>query len=117
MLAFVGLVLIIFSLFALVFCFFYKFRSSMPYYRVDQSYCCFLLQHAIAGDLPCTDWYLFIGAVNLTSEDLEMLRLACVEIDEEFSKESVMVNGKFCMNFNQKGEAELALLLTQLKGV
>ena len=87
----------------------------MPYYRVDHSYCSFLLQHAIDGNLPCTDWYLFIGAVNLTSEELEALRLACIEIDEECTKESVMVNGKFCMNFNQKGKAELALLLSQLK--
>ena len=111
MLAFVGLVLIVFSLFALVFYFFYKFRSSMPYYRVDRSYCCFLLQHAITGDLPCTDWYLFIGAVNLTSEELEVLRLACIEIDEDYSKESVMVNGRMCMRFSAGGKRELGVLL------
>jgi hypothetical protein len=111
MFAFVGLVLIVFSLFSLVFYFFYRFRSSMPYYRVDNSYCCFLLQHAIAGDLPCTDWYLFIGAVNLTSEELEVLRLACIEIDEDCSRESVMVNGKACMRFSSEGKQALANLL------
>lgn len=111
MFAFVGLVLIVFSLFSLVFYFFYKFRSSMPYYRVDHSYCCFLLKHAIVGDLPCADWYLFIGAVNLTSEELEELRLACIEIDEEHTKESVMVNGKACMQFSSEGRQALASLL------
>lgn len=114
MLAFIGLVIVVFAVFALLFGFFYKFKSSLPYYRIDRAYCCFLLKHAIAGDLPCVDWYLFIGAHNLTSTELEALRVACADIDEQYSRESVVVQGKACMQFSAQGKLELEGWLQKL---
>lgn len=114
MLSFLVMILIAFCVFAFVFFFFYRFKSSMPYYRIDNSYCRFLLQHAIAGDLPCTDWYLFIGSLNLVSEELEQLRLACFDLDEQHARESSIRNNKACMRFSQQGECELSGLLQGL---
>lgn len=114
MLAFVGIVLVAFALFALLFYFFYQFKGSLPYYRIDNTYCRFLLQHAINGDLPCVDWYFFIGALNLVSEELEQLRLACFDIDEQYTKTSIILRGKACMQFSSHGKAELSDLLQKL---
>ena len=111
---FLGVMLVAFLLFCLVFFFFYRFRKSLPYYRVDKTYVRFLLQHAIAGDLPCADWYLFIGAHNLVSEELEQLRLSCCELDEHYAKASLVKEGKACMQFHAKGLAKLKLLMQRL---
>jgi len=114
MLSFFAMILIAFGAFSSVFFFFYKFKASLPYYRIDKSYCRFLLQHAIKGDLPCVDWYLFIGELNLLSKELEQLRLACFDIDEQYVRESVVQNAKACMRFSRQGESELSALLEKL---
>ncbi len=114
MLSFFAMILIAFGAFASVFFFFYRFKASLPYYRVDKTYCRFLLQHAIADDLPCVDWYLFIGALNLVNDELEQLRLACFDIDEQYARESVVRNAKACMRFSKQGKCELSVLLESL---
>lgn len=114
MLTFFAMILVAFGAFASVFFFFYRFKRSLPYYRIDNTYCRFLLKHAIAGDLPCVDWYLFIGALNLLSDELEQLRLACFDIDEQYARESVTRNNKACMRFSKQGECELSELLQNL---
>ncbi|MGB2065234.1 MAG: hypothetical protein ACPHUL_08755, partial [Marinomonas gallaica] len=72
-------VLISFVVFITILLFFIKHRQRMPYYQVDQEGCIKVLQEAVSGSLLERDWHIFIGMQVRYDNEIEALRLACLE--------------------------------------
>ncbi len=95
--------------------FYVKYKQQLPYYRINRNYCLHLLEHAIAGDLPVSDWHFFIGMTITHSANLDMLRQRCFDIDEQYVTGSHLVNSQACVLFSKAGKKELKAVLDEWK--
>jgi len=95
--------------------FYIKYNQQLPYYRINKNYCLRLLEHAIAGDLPISDWHFFIGMTVTHSEHLDELRQKCFDVDEQYVTGSRLVNSQACVSFSKEGKKELRALLDEWK--
>ncbi|SBT17168.1 hypothetical protein MGA5115_01270 [Marinomonas gallaica] len=104
-------VLISFVVFITILLFFIKHRQRMPYYQVDQEGCIKVLQEAVSGSLLERDWHIFIGMQVRYDNEIEALRLACLEVDDRHVINTVTKNGKVYMVFSKQGTLVLQDLL------
>ena len=96
-----------------LFIFYASHKQRLPYYRVDHQFCIQLLEHAVAGGLPLTQWDYFIGMSIQHSSQLESLRLLCVDIDERYVTGRHTVKDCVCVTFSTAGQQALLSLLDE----
>ena len=108
----ISIVLCFCVLVALMF-FYIKYQSKVPYYRLNQNDCVGLLEKAVNGVLLEREWNVFIGMTIRDNEPLELLREACLMIDDEHKKGTELVDGKTCVRFSKVGILALTTLLDE----
>jgi hypothetical protein len=113
MLEFIVSLALLFCLLVGLLLFFALKKRRLPYYQVSQQDCVRILEQALSGGLSEYDWQVFVGFSVTYDEDIEALRLTCAQIDEDYTKDARLVQGKLCVRFTKEGMLQLESLLDE----
>lgn len=105
------LVSIAFSVVIVVGVFFVLLWVKTPHYRIQSDQVIQLLEWMILGQATENDWRVFCGYPIQHDEQLEHVRQACVEIDEQF----YIGDTRAGHLLSREGLTQLSELLNQLK--
>lgn len=108
------IVFTLFFTFIIVSVLFYAFtRVKTPYYRVDQARMVHVLEMVLTGQATDNDWQMTFGMVVRHSPELEVIRLQCVDIEEE----CYIGNQRPPYLFSSDGLEQLQHILGDLKSI
>lgn len=81
-----------------------------PFYQINETNLSQLFDLVLAGEASVDDWNVFIEMPIRYNDELESIRLKCVEITERFS-----VRDKYRFLLSEEGRAALKMLRVTLK--